>query len=119
MVDEKFSRAESGLKGSGSKFICTLCKATRETCKIQLGEFKIDRTYKETKEKASLIQISQDKLSATELEKIAQGVKSKPLLLSKPFEQGIDATHADMNLGIFFMKVIIRDIAGLREWEVK
>ena len=119
MVDEKFSRAESGLKGSGSKFICTLCKATRETCKTKLGEFTIDRSYKEALEKSHLIEINPDKLSVNELEKLAEGVKSKPLLLSEPSEQGIDATHADINLGIFFRKLIIREIAGVKEWEVK
>ena len=31
MIDEKLDRAESGLSGSGSKFLCTLCEATRET----------------------------------------------------------------------------------------
>ena len=118
-MDEKFSRAESGLKGSGSSYMCTLCKATRETCKTQLGSFCIDRTHKETVEKAHLLEINPDKLSKNELERIAAGVKATPLLLSEPAEQGIDATHADINLRIFFRKLIIREIAGVKEWEAK
>ena len=96
-----------------------MCKATCETCKTKLGEFTIDRSYKEALEKSHLIEINPDKLSVNELEKLAEGVKSKPLLLSEPSEQGIDATHADINLGIFFRKLIIREIAGVKEWEVK
>jgi hypothetical protein len=31
MIDEKFDRSESGLAGSGSTYLRTLCTATRES----------------------------------------------------------------------------------------
>ena len=33
MIDEKLDRAQEGLQGSGSKYLCTLCHATRETAR--------------------------------------------------------------------------------------
>lgn len=47
MIDEKLDRADGGLQGSGSKFLCTLCHATRETAKSELGSFRITRTFEE------------------------------------------------------------------------
>lgn len=44
MIDEKLDRKEGGLAGAGSRFMCTLCDATRETAKTELGNFDISRT---------------------------------------------------------------------------
>jgi hypothetical protein len=55
MIDEKFDRSESGLAGRGSRYMCTLCEATRETAKSELGFFNVTRTYKQTKKIADYI----------------------------------------------------------------
>ena len=55
MVDEKRSRADGGLQGSGSLYMCDLCKATHETAKTKLGTFRICRNLQETKEIAELL----------------------------------------------------------------
>ena len=49
MVDEKRSRADGGLQGSGSLYMCDLCKATHETAKTELGTFLICRRLQETR----------------------------------------------------------------------
>jgi hypothetical protein len=47
MVDEKRDRLDSGLQGSGSKFVCTLCDADRESAVSNLGNFNINRSIDE------------------------------------------------------------------------
>ena len=41
MIDEKRDRSDAGLQGAGSKYLCTLCYADRDTCKSHLGSFEI------------------------------------------------------------------------------
>ena len=108
MVDEKYDRAMSGYQGSGSKYICVLCDTTQEDCKKHLGSFKINRTYKETKILANILKLNPDNMAASDLAKISKGVKSLPVSHSQPMDKLIDATHADINLGIFFQKLIVR-----------
>ncbi|KAK3100740.1 hypothetical protein FSP39_024522 [Pinctada imbricata] len=119
MIDEKFDRAESGLAGSGSRFLCTLCTATREEAKSMLGTFKITRTYTDTQRIAEYIQCNPDKLSSNELDKVSLGVKSAPIIFADAIEKGIDATHSDINMSSFFKKIILREIAGVSFWELK
>ncbi|XP_063954560.1 V(D)J recombination-activating protein 1-like [Lytechinus pictus] len=117
MIDEKLDRSDGGLQGSGSKFLCTLCHATRDTAKSALGTFLIDRTFQETMDIGKYIEVNPDKLSQAELVSVAHGVKRVPLLMSDPRMKLLDATHADINLGQFFKKIIIREIAGIQVWE--
>jgi hypothetical protein len=42
VIDEKLDRANSGLAGSGSAYLCTLYDITRETAVSQLGTFSIN-----------------------------------------------------------------------------
>ena len=116
MIDEKLDRAESGLQGSGSSFICTLCHATRDSARTNLGEFKIDRTYQGTYEMAEYIQKNPDKLSKNEMDAIAKGVKSTPILFMDAIKKGVDATHADINIGRFFKNLLCREIAQVTSW---
>ena len=118
MIDEKFDRSESGLAGSGSKFLCTLCSATRDEAKTQLGSFQITRTYKQTQQISDYIRINPDHLSQTQIDKISLGVKHAPILCSDAIEKGIDSTHADINMASFFKKIILREIAGVTVWEM-
>ena len=118
MIDEKLDRAESGLQGSGSSYICTMCHATRETAVSQVGTFKIDRTYKGTLEIAEYIKRNPDKKSQKQLDEIAKGVKSTPILLMDAVKKGVDATHADINLGRFFKNLIAREIAQVNSWSL-
>lgn len=60
MIDEKLDSADGGLQGSGSKFLCTLCHATRETAKSELGSFRITRTFEETDATANYMLINPD-----------------------------------------------------------
>ncbi|XP_045208769.2 V(D)J recombination-activating protein 1-like [Mercenaria mercenaria] len=119
MIDEKFDRSESGLAGSGSRYLCTLCEATREDAMAKLGSFNITRTYKQTKQIADYMKINPDNLSQAKLDKISLGVKNAPILCADAIEKGIDSTHADINMASFFKKVIIREMAGVTMWEMK
>ncbi|XP_071491806.1 V(D)J recombination-activating protein 1-like [Diadema antillarum] len=71
----------------------------------------------ETADLASYLEINPDKLSQAELGDIAKGVKSRPILLSDPGMKLLDSTHAVINLGQFFKKLIMREIAGVQVWE--
>ena len=118
MIDEKFDRSESGLAGSGSKYLCTLCSATRDEAKSKLGSFQITRTYKQTQQIADYIRINPDQLSQSQIDKISLGVKHAPILCSDAVEKGIDSTHADINMASFFKKILVREIAGVTVWEM-
>lgn len=63
MIDVKLDRAEGGLAGSGSRFICTLCKATKDSAKSELGSFCVCRTYEENAKIAEYIRTNPDNLS--------------------------------------------------------
>ena len=97
----KLDRAEGGLAGSGSRHLCTLCTATRETSKLERGTFSINRTYHMTAEIAKNIRINPDKLSKGELSSLFFGMKQRPLLKSDAEDKLFDATHADINLGVY------------------
>lgn len=117
MVDEKLDRSQGGLAGAGSTYLCTLCEATRETAKSKLGSFSISRTESGITVAAEYARVNPEKLSADKMTEYCKGVKSRPLLLSEPCCRGIDATHADINLGNFFRKIIVREIATVSKWE--
>ena len=59
-----------------------------------------------------------DRLSTANLSKQSKGVKNKPLSNLQQIQKGVDATHADINLGQFFKKLIVREIAGVTSWEL-
>ena len=69
MIDEKLDRADSGLMGSGSKYLCTLCYATRETAKSNLGNFTITRSFDETNQIAEYMRVNPDNLPKSKLTK--------------------------------------------------
>ncbi|XP_053383828.1 V(D)J recombination-activating protein 1-like [Mercenaria mercenaria] len=98
MIDEKFDRSESGLVGSGSRYLCTLCEATREDAMAKLGSFNITRTYKQTKQIADYMKINPYNLSQAKLDQISLGVKNAPILCEDAIGNGIDSTHADINM---------------------
>lgn len=52
------------------------------------------------------------------LANMSQGVKSRPVLQSDPREKLMDATHADINLGSFFKKLITSETARIQTWEI-
>ncbi|XP_022085107.1 V(D)J recombination-activating protein 1-like isoform X2 [Acanthaster planci] len=119
MIDEKLDRANGGLQGSGSRYICTLCHATtKDSAKTDLGSFCITRSFQETKTTAQYMQVNPDNLSSAELGEIAKGVKSHPILQSEPQQKLLDATHADINMGNFFKKLIICEIARVQTWDI-
>lgn len=118
MIDEKLDRANSGFAGSGSNYLCTLCDATRETALSNLGNFVINRSFAETTEIGEYIRINPDNLSKSDLNKISKGVKSTPILQAEAAEKGLDATHADINCGSFFRKLLIREVAQINKWDM-
>ena len=118
MVDEKRDRGDSGLQGSGSSYVCTLCDADKQSCKDLLGSFTINRTIAECCDIAEIIRVNPDMLSENDLKKISKGVKSHPMTKVDPIHKGIDATHADINLGQFFKKIIVREIACVTKWDL-
>nr|XP_054755451.1 V(D)J recombination-activating protein 1-like [Lytechinus pictus] len=118
MIDEKLDRSQGGLQGSGSKFLCTLCHATRETARSHVGTFKITRTLEENVDIASYVQTNPDDLSQSDLASVAKGVKDYPILKSEPHHKLLDATHADINIGSFFKKLIICEVARTYTWEI-
>lgn len=117
MVDEKFDRKFGGLAGSGSRFMCTLCEATRETAKTKLGSFCISRTLAQVSHDAEVRRLNPDKLSEDALTQATKGVKSEPILMTEPKERGLDATHADINMALFFKKIVVREVACVTQWE--
>ena len=118
MIDEKLDRANSGLAGSGSSYLCTLCDATRDTAVSQLGGFSINRTYDETSRIAQYVKLNPDNLKKSDLDKLSKGIKNEPLLTADAIEKGLDATHADINCGSFFKKIIVREVAEVNKWEM-
>lgn len=117
MIDEKLDRSYGGLAGSGSSYLCTLCYATRETAQSQLGSFSISRTVADTTEIANYVKANPDNLSKSALDKLSKGVKTVPLLQTDASQKCLDATHADINCGSFFKKLIIREIAHVNTWD--
>ena len=76
-----------------------------------MGTFQICQNLQETKEIAELLCTNPEKLSDTHLKQIAQGgggggVKSTTLSSIEHSEHSIDATHADINMDLFFKKLI-------------
>ena len=106
MVDEKRDRGDSGLQGSGSKYLGTLCDADKQSAKALLGSFSINRSVSECSNIAEILRVNPNALSENELKKISKGVKCAPLSKIEPIQKGIDATHADINLGQFLRKLL-------------
>ena len=117
MVDEKHDRGISGLQGSGSSHICVLCNAKQNNCKTNLGQFSIERTLLESQKIAEFNRLNPEKMPESNLARQCQGVKDFPITLSEVSKKLIDATHADINLGRFFSKLLVRLIAGVHQWE--
>ncbi|XP_066298933.1 V(D)J recombination-activating protein 1-like [Branchiostoma lanceolatum] len=109
MIDEKWDRAHGGLAGAGSKYLCTLCEAVREEALEKAGSYEITRTLKK-------VEVTASKIKYESQEKDTFGVKGFPLLTTEPWERGIDATHADINLGNFFKSLIVREMAQVYSW---
>ena len=117
MVDEKRDRADSGLQGSGSSFLCTLCYAERANAKSNVGSFSITRNLDDTSLIAENIRVNPENLKESEIKKMCKGVKNCPISMIQPIEKGLDATHCDINMGQFFKKNIVREVAGVTKWE--
>ena len=115
----KKTRKDSGLQSSGSNFICDVCDADCVSAKEKLRTFNMNRKIDETKNIAEIIRTNPDKLSKKQLDKLAKGVKSGPLLNIEHFERKVDATHADTNRGLFFKKILVREIAEIPQWDAK
>ena len=115
--DEKHSRHIGGLQGSGSNNICDLCTAGKQEAKDKVGSFKINRDISETFRVAELMRTNPEKLNQNAIKQMAQGVKSTPLSSIEHSERYVDATHADINMGSFFKKVIVREVAQVTQWE--
>ena len=58
-------------------------------------------------------------LFSAKLGTMSQGLKSRPVLQSDPREKLIDATHADINMGSFFKKLITCKTARIQTWEIR
>ena len=106
MVDEKRDRGDSGLQGSGSKYLCSLCDGDKQSAKALLGSFAINRSVSECSNIAEILRVNPNALSENELKKISKGVKCAPLSKIEPIQKGIDATYADINLGQFLRKLL-------------
>jgi len=88
----------------------------QESAKSDLGTFETCRTLEETKQIADLLHFNPDKLTQTQLSAVAKGVKAHPVLNIDHSEHKVDATHARINLGKFCYKLLIREIAGITQW---
>lgn len=75
MVDEKRDRSDSGLQGSGSTFLCTLCDADRESAVSNRGNFNINRSIDENLKVYEYIRINPDKLSESVTKVCKRGEK--------------------------------------------
>lgn len=107
MVDDKRDRGDSGLQGSLSKYLCTLCDADKHTAKELLESFVINRSVSECTNIAEILRVNPNVLSENELKILSKGVKSAPLTKIEPIQKGIDATHADISLGqLLYVKLL-------------
>jgi hypothetical protein len=98
--------------------MCTLCEvSSQDDAKENLGSFAITRTYEETLATSLYLADNPDKLSAASLKTSSKGVSKLPVVKADAREKGIDATHADINMGSFFYKVIVREVANVQSWE--
>jgi len=113
MVDEKRDRSDAGLQGSGSRYLCTLCDADRDSAIKNLGDFEINRSVIKNFKLYNYIRVNPDKLSELELQRMAKGVKTEPITFIDAIKKGIDATHADINIGSLTddIKSIVKDAA--------
>ena len=100
------------------RYLCTLCTATTKTAKTELGTFTINRTSKDIEYWSEYRRLNPDKLSETKLDELCKGASKCPILTSDPKERLLDATHADINLASFFVKLITLLIAGITSWSV-
>ncbi|XP_078608410.1 LOW QUALITY PROTEIN: V(D)J recombination-activating protein 1-like [Branchiostoma floridae x Branchiostoma japonicum] len=120
MIDEKWDRSHGGLAGAGSRFLCTLCDAVRDESLQKADSYCITRTLSNITETAAILRTNPNKLSDAALSQQAHGVKCdcESLLTTEPWEWGIDATHADINMGNFFKTLIyyIREVAQVTSW---
>lgn len=62
--------------------------------------------------------VNPDKRPSNESAVTTQGVKEFPVFMSTPGLKLLDATHADINLGSFFRKLIICEMARTFSWEI-
>ena len=69
MVDEKRDSGDSGLQGSDSKYLCTLCDADKQSAKALLGSFAMNRSVSECSNIAEILRVNQNALSEKELKK--------------------------------------------------
>ena len=63
------------------------------------------------------VQDNLNKLDANEIKHLVQGVKSVLLSHIEHSELYVDATHADINMGSFFNKLIVREVGQISQWE--
>ena len=119
MIDEKLDRKAGGQDGSGSGYMCTMCEATTETAISALGTHTITRNFETTAQLAEIVTTNPDKLSKAQLKAVANGIKQHPIMHADAAQKGYDATHADINMGLFFKKVIVREISNVRTWDVR
>jgi V(D)J recombination-activating protein 1 len=117
MEDEKSDRAFSGLQGSGSSYICTLCTATSQSAREQCGTFTVNRSEEQATALGEYVRSNPDNLNTSQMSMVAKGVKSLPVLKSQPMERMLDATHADINMSSFLKKLLVRLIAGVLKWD--
>ena len=76
-----------------------MCDADCVSAKEKLGTFNTNRKIDETKNIAEIIRTNPDKLSKKQLDTLAKGVKSGPLLNIEHSERKVDVTYADINMG--------------------
>jgi V(D)J recombination-activating protein 1 len=119
MVDEKFERTSSGLQGSGSRFLCTLCEATSSNCQRDVGTFKRSRKHDETVSLYKYRFENPENLNENDLAEKCKGVKAMPLICSNASERSVDSTHANINMGRVFKKILVRETAEVYEWTEK
>lgn len=91
--------------------------ATQQTAKSDIGTFVISRKLEETKQIADLLHFNPDKLNPSQLSAVAKGVKTHPILNIEHSEHKVDATLAKINLRTFVYKLLIREVAGVNQWE--
>ena len=64
------------------------------------------------------MRVNPDGYKENTLLNMSKGVKCIPISFIDPIFKGIDATHADINLGQFFKKIIVREIAQVTKWDL-
>ncbi|XP_072051986.1 V(D)J recombination-activating protein 1-like [Amphiura filiformis] len=105
MFDEKRVRHIQGLAGSGSRFLCTLCDATRDVATSDPFDEVVTRSYDSHLSRYLKRKTNPDNLSTKDLGEVVKGQCGKPYDEAH-LSPTMDALHCLINVGSRVIKTL-------------